>query len=244
MVCEQCGKEIPNTNRFSINYHGQHMIVCGKHYAQYLKFDKFLDKDQKTIFDSNEYEITEEGVWIYCFNRRGEPSGKFIIDQDDLERVIVKKWRFWKGTYYTGNFNPIQIHTFLMNPSENEVVDHINGNRSDNRKSNLRVTTQSKNALNKALLSNNTSGISGVSWDKERNKWAPEIRMDGKRCHLGRYDNIADAVYVRYVAEKILFKEFRSTRNDELINKYINMCDNKKNLENYVVNKLKEKFSE
>ena len=243
MKCNQCGKSIPATNQHSINYHGISMIVCGKHYSQYIKFGKFLDESQKTCFDSNEYEITKEGTWIYCFNRNNEPSGKFLIDTEDLEKVLTKKWRFWKGQYFTGNYQPIQIHTWLLSPPENMVVDHINGNRADNRKSNLRIVPQSKNLINKAILSNNKSGVAGVCWDKQRNKWISEIRMDGIKCYLGRYEKIEDAVYVRYTAELILFKEFRSTRNDNKILEYANNCKRQKELKNYVEKRLQEKYS-
>ena len=43
MKCNQCGKDIPQSNRHSINYNGTSMIVCGKHYSQYIKYGKFLD---------------------------------------------------------------------------------------------------------------------------------------------------------------------------------------------------------
>lgn len=244
MKCHQCGKNIPETNSNPICFHGIHMIVCGKHYSQYIRYKKFIDDSPRSCFDTNEYEITTDGVWIICENRRNEPSGKFLIDKDDLELVLSKKWRMWKDQFFTGNYKPIQIATFLMNPEEGQVVDHINGKRYDNRRSNLRVTTQSKNALNKAILSNNKSGVLGVSWDKERNKWAPEIRLNGIRCHLGRYDNIEDAVYARYEAELILFKEFRSTRNDVKIYKYIEKCEHKEEIKIYVDDKIKRIYSE
>ena len=243
MKCNQCGKDIPQSNRHSINYNGTSMIVCGKHYSQYIKYGKFLDEDPKTCFDANEYEITPDGVWIYCFNRNQEPSGKFLIDKEDLEKVLSRKWRFWKGQYYTGNYQPIQIHTFLLSLPEGMVVDHINGNRADNRRSNLRVVTQSKNLLNKAILSNNKSGIAGVSWDKSRKRWTAEIRMDGIKCYLGRYEKIEDAVYARYYAEIKLFKEFRSTRNDKKILEYVNNCNKKEKLEEYVIKRLQQKYS-
>lgn len=242
MYCNQCGKEIPNTNTFHINYEGVSMIVCGKHYSQYLRFHKFLDDSKRSMFDANEFEIIDEGVWIYCFNRKNEPSGKFLIDRCDLDEVIKKKWRFWKGQYCTGNFQPIQIHQFLLHPNNDQVVDHINGNRADNRRCNLRVTTQAKNTINRALSTNNTSGIAGVCWDKARKRWAPEIKMDGIKCHLGRYIKIEDAVYARYLAELILFKEFRSTRNDDRILEYVDHCNNKDNIKNYVIKKLQSKY--
>jgi hypothetical protein len=141
MKCNQCGKDIPQTNQHSINYNGVPMILCGKHYSQYIKYGKFLDESQKTCFDSNEYEIIGKVVWIYCFNRKNEVSGKFCIDLEDLEQVISHKWRFWKGRIFTGNSKPLSITSFLLNPPENTVVDHIDNNPLNNCKDNLRITT-------------------------------------------------------------------------------------------------------
>lgn len=236
--CEQCGRIVNKQNFHSINYNGASMKVCGKHYAQYSTYHKFLDNDQTTQYDHNKYEITSDGVWIFCYNRKKELTGKFIIDKEDFEEVIKRKWRFTRGNYCTGNTKVIQIHTFLMNPDDNQVVDHINGDRTDNRRCNLRVTTQAKNCINKTLQSNNTSGIAGVSWDKDREKWAPEIAMGKRKCHLGRYSKFEDAVYARYIAELVLFDEYRSFRNDNNILNIIDKCKNKDEIDTYIVNKL------
>jgi len=243
MKCNQCGKEIPETNQFYIKYNGKSIIVCGKHYAQYRKYGHFLDSTQKTCFDANEYEVCEEGVWIYTFNRKNEPSGKFLIDLEDFDKVIIKKWRFWQNSYYTGNFNPISIHRYLMNPKQGEVVDHINGKRWDNRKENLRITSQNKNLINKDMMNNNKSGIAGVWFDKERDKWCAEIRMDNVKCFLGRYKDKSDAAFVRFYAEKQLFKEFRSTRNDKVLIPLAKSSKNKEKLINYTKKRLQEKFN-
>ena len=244
MKCNQCGKKIPATNKHSVLYEGHiPMILCGKHYSQYVKYGHFLDSDQKSCFDANEYEITPEGVWIYTFNRQNEPSGKFLIDLDDLEKVIAKKWRYYRDSYFTGNATPISIHRFLMEPKEGEVVDHINGDRSDNRRKNLRITTQQNNLLNKALSTRNTSGISGVSFDKSRNKWVAEIKLNNVKCYLGRYNEKTDAAFVRWYAETKLFKEFRSTRNDNNLVTLAQTCERKEELRAYVDSRLQEKFS-
>lgn len=242
MKCNQCGKDIPKTNQHSINYNGTSMIVCGKHYSQYIKYGKFLDESPKSCFDANEYEIDGDRVWIYCFNRRNEISAKFCIDLQDLDRVIAHKWRFWKGRIFTGNAKPTSITSFLLEPAANVVIDHIDNNPLNNCRNNLRATTQANNLLNKSLLSNNTSGVAGVSWDTERKKWAVEIRMNGIRCHLGRWSNINDAVYCRYYAETRLFKEFRSKSNDNKIMSYIVDCNDKDHIERYVDEKLHSKF--
>lgn len=236
--CKQCGRLVPKTNYFSKIINGESVGLCGKHYSQYYKYNKFLDDSPETQYTRNKYEITNEGVWIYCCNRQKEFTGKFIIDESDFEKVIKHKWRFARGNFCTGNTHVIQIHTFLMEPNENQVVDHINGDRTDNRRDNLRITTQAKNCINKKLQGNNKSGMAGVSWDKDRNKWAPEIAMDHKKCHLGRYSKFEDAAYARYIAELVLFEKYRSFRNDDYILKIINQCNKKTEIDTYVVNKL------
>lgn len=239
--CDVCGKIVPKTNCSGRIIDGQLMKLCGKHYSQYVRLGKFIDNSQDTQYDRNKYEITEQGVWIFCYNRQKELTGKFIIDKEDFEEVIKHKWRVWQNNYCTGNTDIIQIHQFLMNPNNNQVVDHINGDRNDNRRCNLRVTTQGMNCINKSLQSNNKSGVAGVCWDKARNKWAPEIAMGKRKCHLGRYFKFEDAVYARYIAELVLFDNYRSFRNDDTILNITNNCKYKDEIDTYVVNKLYQK---
>lgn len=68
------------------------------------------------------------------------------------------------------------------------VVDHINGIKHDNRWCNLRECSQSQNMMNCQVRSNNTTGMVGVSWDKSRQKWLAQIRLNGKKKNLGRYE--------------------------------------------------------
>lgn len=72
-------------------------------------------------------------------------------------------------------------------------IDHINGNKSDNRIDNLRLATCSENSWNAEKRSDNTSGYKGVSFDKSRGLWAAYINAYGKRKHLGRFRLIEDA---------------------------------------------------
>lgn len=83
-------------------------------------------------------------------------------------------------------------------------IDHINGNRSDNRISNLRVVTALENLRNTQIPKNNTSGILGVAWDDVRQKWRATIANEGKRITIGRYDTVEHAFIARKAAEKAL----------------------------------------
>lgn len=82
-------------------------------------------------------------------------------------------------------------------------IDHINGDRSDNRIANLRVVSVRGNNKNSAIQSNNTSGHVGVSLNRETGKWWAYIHnADGKRVLLGAFRDKAKAIDVRKRAEK------------------------------------------
>jgi hypothetical protein len=84
------------------------------------------------------------------------------------------------------------------------TLDHINGDRLDNRIENLRAVTASQNQHNRKINSNSTSGYKGVSYYKQTNKWCAKIRLENKRIHLGYYKTPeeADAV-VRKAREEL-----------------------------------------
>jgi hypothetical protein len=81
-------------------------------------------------------------------------------------------------------------------------IDHINGDRSDNRPSNLRDVPRGENAKNMAMNSRNTSGRTGVSWCAPNRKWRVGIRINGKQHWLGLFECFEDAVAVREQAER------------------------------------------
>lgn len=79
-------------------------------------------------------------------------------------------------------------------------IDHINGNRLDNRPENLRLTSQQENNRNASLFTHNTSGINGVYWFKRDCKWRAFIKIDKKDTHLGTFDTIEEAAVAREAA--------------------------------------------
>jgi hypothetical protein len=72
-------------------------------------------------------------------------------------------------------------------------LDHINGNRSDNRLCNLREATASGNACNRKRRRDNTTGAKGVCWDKEARRFRVIVSVGGKRRHVGRFHGLAEA---------------------------------------------------
>ena len=79
----------------------------------------------------------------------------------------------------------------------NEKIDHINGDKADNRWCNLREATSAQNCWNRQKASNNTSGFKGVHWHKAHGRWVARIMIDGKRRHLGAFDTPEEA-YAAY----------------------------------------------
>ena len=102
---------------------------------------------------------------------------------------------------------PYQLHRLIWLYAHGSwpsgEIDHINGNRSDNRIENLRDVTSSQNGRNKRVSSANTSGVTGVTWFKSRNKWVAAMNMNGKRIHLGYFETIDDAAKARKSADTI-----------------------------------------
>lgn len=82
-----------------------------------------------------------------------------------------------------------------------DTIDHINGIKTDNRISNLRNVTQSVNMKNAAMWSHNTSGVTGVMFDKRAKKWKSYIKVGSKMINLGHSEDFEAAVSMRLAAE-------------------------------------------
>ena len=91
-------------------------------------------------------------------------------------------------------------------------VDHINGNRLDNRYCNLRHATQPENCQNRGVSGNNTSGYTGVYFEKDNGRWRARISLNGARLlHLGTFDTPEEAS-AAYLAAKAQLHTFQPTQ--------------------------------
>lgn len=93
--------------------------------------------------------------------------------------------------------------------------DHINGNKLDNRRANIRFVTMSQSNQNRGVDKRNRSGYTGVQRNKGRNKWIARIQVNGKNIVLGRFDDIKDAIEARKQAEIKYFGEYRRKQQPE-----------------------------
>lgn len=145
------------------------------------------------------YKITSDGaVGIF------DSGTEMLFDVCDLEKVSAHQWCVdalgYPCSYIDGNV--VRLHRVIYpTVAKGLVVDHINRDKLDNRRSNLRVVTQKENCHNASLRSNNKSGVAGVFFDKRAGRWRAQIYHGGKTTHVGIYDCFDDAVKARKEAE-------------------------------------------
>lgn len=129
-----------------------------------------------------------------------------IVDDEDYERLNEFKWHANSEGYAVRAVRNdvreqvrIRMHRSVQGISAIDIrcVDHINGNRVDNRKENLRVCTRAENQANRKAQRNNTSGFKGVHWVKRSQKWTAQIMTGGKSHSLGYFET-AEAAYSAY----------------------------------------------
>lgn len=99
------------------------------------------------------------------------------------------------------DFYAHRIIWMMVHGVEPDEIDHINGNKDDNRLKNLRSVLRVENTKNMKTPIRNTSGVMGVSWHKPLNKWRVQINIDKKKKHLGYFTDIAEATKCRKDAE-------------------------------------------
>jgi hypothetical protein len=186
-------------------------LCCKKHMHQYEIYGKFLDINPRTIQDKNEIILYFDYAEIILYNTKSEEIARTIIDIEFIDKVKNIKWCF-DGIYCIGDTNNggILLHRFILNLRDNDknFVDHINRNSLDNRKNNLRLCNNEENSRNAKISKNNTTGIIGISFSKERKKYEAKINVKYKTINLGRYVDIKDAIIARLKAEKQYFGEF------------------------------------
>ena len=103
------------------------------------------------------------------------------------------------------------MHRLLASPSDGLLVDHIDCNSLNNRRSNLRLVSKAQNQLNVRLRATSKSGAKGVSWCSTRNAWEARIALNGQGRFLGYYSSVADAAAAYAKASADLHGEFGRT---------------------------------
>jgi hypothetical protein len=135
-------------------------------------------------------------------------NNSFIMDVDDYYKFNDMCWHADNKGYIVNSIRNranIKMHRLVMSCPTGMCVDHINGDKYDNRKKNLRICTNTENARNHVPQKNKT--ISGISKTKY-NKWMARIGFDGERIYLGTFDSEQKAIAARIKAENELYGSF------------------------------------
>lgn len=188
---------------------------CGCLHREISKLNLSGHKEYKR--KHNTFDLS--GEYGIGYTTKGE---EYYFDLEDYNKIKDYCWykstRGYLNAHIIGsNKKQIKMHNLVMPHSDSEIVDHINRIPYDNRKENLRITTQEKNVLNREMSRNNTTGKTGVFKNKQ-NKikiWTAYIRYQGKQHMLGSYENFEDAVKAREEAEIKYFGEYRRMENEE-----------------------------
>jgi len=150
-------------------------------------------------------------------------QGKVVmVSDEDYKKISKFNWSYSASTGYAvrkGRKNQneprtVHMHRAIMNAKVNMQVDHINGNKLDNRRSNLRFASVQKNAFNrKKPKVKCTSKYKGVLKRKNSIKWEARIKFNNKAIYLGRFVNEEDAAKAYNKAALKYFGEFARCNN-------------------------------
>ena len=179
---------------------------CQKHYYQMKRCGKATARNRLSKNEIIEYEDYAE---IILYDKNNEEKARTFIDLDDIDKVKDYKWCILNNSGYvstTVNGTNIRLHRFIMDCPDDLVVDHINHNRLDNRKSNLRICTQQQNNMNKKCI--------GVTYHKQTSKWIAQINYNYEHIYLGCFDTKEEAIEARKQAEIKYFGEYRNKDKD------------------------------
>ncbi len=159
----------------------------------------------------NKYDLETHEYGVGTMNDGNE----FFFDKEDFHKIKDICWHLQKG-YIVGlqDGARVRMHRLLMNASANSVVDHVNHDKRDNRKFNLRVCEQNQNAKNRRINKNNVSGCTGVYYCNRDKKWCASIKVNYKKLSLGRFNKKEDAIDARKKAEPIYFGEYRRVEEE------------------------------
>jgi len=150
----------------------------------------------------------------------GQTCKKILVSDKDYERLVVYQWYISSNGYvqrFEGNGKSrrvIRMHREILRLPRNPgymgtMVDHISGDKLDNRRENLRIATRAENAINIThLRSDNSSGYPGVSWMSKPRKWRAYISFNRRVIRLGWFKNKKDAIEARNKKALALYGRF------------------------------------
>lgn len=191
------------------------VTISGKHIGNYGTLDEAIEVKENTLKEIEASKLNnilskpilrnEDGNCIIKITSKNI-NYEMLVDEDNYYELIQYRIRY--NNCYAKNTKLGQIHRYVMNYIGDNYIDHINGNKLDNRKSNLRVVTAQANNMNRSSRVISTSKYIGVYFNQNRKKWRSSISFNNKFKHIGYFENEIDAAKARDEATKKYFGEF------------------------------------
>lgn len=190
-------------------------LSCGNESTIYPAEKRFRKSWQCAACPPNYYFTVKDNIAEGVL-----PGGElFLIDAEDIGRAEKFFWHKDKKGYVISTPNQgtaIWLHHFIMGfqPQKKVHIDHINRNRLDCRKCNLRIVTAQQNSMNKSIQKNSSTGYAGVTFLKHSGRYMARIGLNNRRIELGcSKDPVICAQMYNYASE-LIFGEFAGHRND------------------------------
>lgn len=203
-----------------------------------LKDGKLTSRNGKQIVSCPHLEIPNwflDGELFYKDNEDTpveipfSDGSTFIVSEEDVDYVKQFTWTKMTNGYVSRRTprpepTSLYLHREILDAPEGMSVDHINGNKLDNRRSNLRLCNMSQNIANTSVRINSQSGLKGVYYFKRDGTWQAQITVNYKRIHLGYFKTPNEAATAYDKAAKEHFGEFARLNTPEDFNSIISLC--------------------
>lgn len=141
-----------------------------------------------------------------------DPVDSWLLAAFHWHRHTVGRMHYARGKI--SRHRKVYLHRIIVRADEHLVVDHINGNGFDNRRSNLRVCTRAQNNRHQLRVrGDNHSGFTGVYRSSTASvRWYAQIKVNGRAISLGSFGSFQEAMAARMAAEQRYFGEFAPSR--------------------------------
>jgi hypothetical protein len=190
--------------------------ICSKHIGTYETLEEAIkirdiEENKKKELEINKINNTpikynKDGECIIeIFNKHKIKVCETIIDEDIYYDLIKHNWNLDE---HIRNRKLGYLHRYILNYTGDDVVDHIDNNVLNNKKSNLRICTKHQNNMNKSSFKNSTSKFVGVHYRKNDKKWVARICKNGINKNIGYYETEIDAAKARDEEAILHFGEF------------------------------------
>jgi hypothetical protein len=190
--CKICGVSGKDTYLTETTLNGEKEYYCRHHYQKLVYYG---DAEHRTIFTKNEIIEHENYLEILLYDKNNNYTKSVFASKEHKDLISQYKWRLEKSynTFYASSYinidgreSTIKMHQVICNNlfgkiPEGYTVDHIDRNGLNNLNENLRYATNSEQQHNKSMPKNNTSGVKGVYYNKNKNLWVAKMSFNKQK---------------------------------------------------------------